>query len=356
MKFILNSQQADWVESVFEDDFVYLWTNGPCVHFCSGDGMLNPSSLFFACYIGLDALKKYGGTHDHRVLQKMKYLPDDFYDELCRKNDLGADVDLAYDIILVVTTLCELLRLPKDERLTEIADAIHDWIVTFLEDFDASFQRKLMDWSNLISEEYCYKSPMTIAARKAERGETEGDGNNDNIIAYIRKYIQSERCISEEIAAVVRNRGKSSKVPAQTVTTPTEESKTAVRQAKEETERLKQRIAELEQALAEKEKEAEAHKDNGGASKIRIADRKKRKMEVILCGLYYSDYFVDDKGVKLGRDETVQEIMKHGFQCEAGRLSKDISQFIQTGTLSVFKEDLLKEYQEALNDIKKVQR
>ncbi len=356
MNYLLNSDMADLVESVFEDDFVYLWTKGPCIHFYSEEGMLNPSSLFFACYIGLDTLKKYGGTKDHRALQKIKYLPDDLYDELCKENGSSEDDYLYYDIVLIVTTLCELLRLPQDKRLIEIADVLLEWIVTFLADFEDSFQQELKDWSNRISEEYRYKSPMTIAARRIEQGDTENYSNNDNIIAYIREYMQSERRISEEIAAVVRNEGKSGKVPAQIVTTTTEESKTLIRQAQEEIERLEQRTKELEKALAEKEKEAEALNNNGGVSKIRVADGKKRKMEVILCGLYYSDYFVDDKGVKLGRDETVQEIMKQGFQCEAGRVSKDISQFVKTGTLSAFKEDLLNDYRDALADIKKVQR
>lgn len=356
MNYLLNSKMADLVESVFEDDFVYLWTKGPCIHFYSEEGMLNPSSLFFACYIGLDTLKKYGGTKDHRALQKIKYLPDDLYDELCKENGSSEDEYLYYDIVLIVTTLYELLRLPQDKRLIEIADVLREWIVTFLADFEDSFQKELMDWSIRISEEYHYKSPMTIAARRIEQGDTENYSNNDNIIAYIREYMQSERRISEEIAEVVRSEGKSSKVPAQTVTTPTEESKTLIRQAQAEIEGLEQRIKELEKALAKKEKEVETLKNNSGVSKIRVADGKKRKMEVILCGLYYSDYFVDDKGVKLGRDETVQEIMKQGFQCEAGRVSKDISQFVKTGTLSAFKEDLLNDYRDALADIKKVQR
>ena len=82
MKFLLDKKQALWVEEAYEEDFVYIWLKGPCLDKMSWKPVMNPSSLFYACYQGLDILKKYGDWQDPRALQKIKYLPTEIYEEL----------------------------------------------------------------------------------------------------------------------------------------------------------------------------------------------------------------------------------------------------------------------------------
>lgn len=360
MKFLLDKKQALWVEEAYEEDFVYIWLKGPCLDKMSWKPVMNPSSLFYACYQGLDILKKYGNWQDPRTLQKIKYLPTEIYEELSPRYAHGEEDPFHRDVFLVVLTLCELLRLTKDETLDYIADGVYGWITQYEDSAHDSYRTQLMQLENEIVLEYTHHSPMLIMAKRMEQEGAIHHSGEVNIISYVRNYLNSERRISDEIKELLRNEGNMSKVEGLAQSDAAQTTAVSDGVNKEEAGRLEARVKELEGLLEEKERELAEMREGVPSAEsgtpIRIADRKKSRLEVLLVGLYYADYFVNDKGVKLGRDETIQEILKHGFQCESGRISKDISQYMKTGTITAFKEDLIKDFKAALDDVKKVQR
>lgn len=360
MKFLLDKKQALWVEEAYEEDFVYIWLKGPCLDKMSWKPVMNPSSLFYACYQGLDILKKYGDWQDPRALQKIKYLPTEIYEELSPRYAHGEEDPFHRDVFLVVLTLCELLRLTKDETLDYIADGVYGWITQYEDSAHDSYRTQLMQLENEIVLEYTHHSPMLIMAKRMEQEGAIHHSGEVNIISYVRNYLNSERRISDEIKELLRNNGDRSKVQGLAQSDAAQAAAVSEGANKEEAGRLEARVKELEELLEEKERELAEMREGvpsvESGTPIRIADRKKSRLEVLLVGLYYADYFVNDKGVKLGRDETIQEILKHGFQCESGRISKDISQYMKTGTITAFKEDLIKDFKAALDDVKKVQR
>ena len=360
MKFLLDKKQALWVEEAYEEDFVYIWLKGPCLDKRSWKPVMNPSSLFYTCYQGLDILKKYGDWQDPRALQKIKYLPTEIYEELSPRYAHGEEDPFHRDVFLVVLTLCELLRLTQDETLDYIADGVYGWITQYEDSAHDSYRTQLMQLENEIVLEYTHHSPMLIMANRMEQEGAIHHSGEVNIISYVRNYLNSERRISDEIKELLRNNGDRSKVQGLAQSDAVQAAAVSEGANKEEAGRLEARVKELEGLLEEKERKSAEMREGVPSAEsgtpIRIADRKKSRLEVLLVGLYYADYFVNDKGVKLGRDETIQEILKHGFQCESGRISKDISQYMKTGTITAFKEDLIKDFKAALDDVKKVQR
>ena len=356
MKFLLDKKQALWVEEAYEEDLVYIWLKGPCLDKKSWKSVMNPSSLFYACYQGLDILKKYGDWQDPRALQKIKYLPTEIYEELSPRYAHGEEDPFHRDVFLVVLTLCELLRLTKDETLDYIADGVYGWITQYEDSAHDSYRTQLMQLENEIVLEYTHHSPMLIMAKRMEQEGAIHRSGEVNIISYVRNYLNSERRISEEIKELLRNNGDRSKVQGLAQSDAVQAAAVSEGANKEEAGRLEARVKELEGLLEEKERELAEVREEKGGSMIRIANRKKSSLELLLCGLYYADYFVNDKGVRLGRDETIQEILKHGFRCESGRISKDISQYLSTGTVTAFKDDLIKDFKKALDDVERVQR
>ena len=360
MKFLLDKKQALWVEEAYEEDFVYIWLKGPCLNLRSWKQIIDPSSLFYACYQGLDILKKYGDVQDPRALQKLKYLPAEIYDEFDPKYTEEEAEPFHRDVFLVVLTLCELLRLTKDEILQTVADGIYGWITRFEDTAHDNYRTQLMQLASEIEQEYRYHSPMLIMANRMEQEGAIHHSGEVNIISYVRNYLNSERRISDEIKELLRNDGNRSKVQGLAQSDAAQTAAVSEGADKEEAERLEKRVKELEELLEEKERElAEMREGMPSAESgtpIRIADRKKSRLELLLCGLYYADYFVNDKGVKLGRDETIGNILKYGFHSESGRISKDISQYLSTGTVTAFKDDLIKDFKKALDDVERVQR
>lgn len=356
MKFLLDKKQALWVEEAYEEDFVYIWLKGPCLDKMSWKPVMNPSSLFYACYQGLDILKKYGDWQDPRALQKIKYLPTEIYEELSPRYAHGEEDPFHRDVFLVVLTLCELLRLTQDETLDYIADGVYGWITQYEDSAHDSYRTQLMQLENEIVLEYTHHSPMLTMAKRMEQEGAIHHSGEVNIISYVRNYLNSERRISDEIKELLRNEGNMSKVEGLAQSDAAQTTAVSDGVSKEDVERLEARVKELEGLLEAKEREMAEVREEKGGSMIRIANRKKSSLELLLCGLYYADYFVNDKGVRLGRDETVQEILKHGFRCESGRISKDISQYLSTGTVTAFKDDLIKDFKKALDDVERVQR
>ena len=356
MKFLLDKKQALWVEEAYEEDLVYIWLKGPCLDKKSWKSVMNPSSLFYACYQELDILKKYGNVQDPRALQKMQYLPTEIYDELNPKYIRGEEDPFHRDVFLVLLTLCELLRLPQDETLNYIADRMYGWITQYEDKASDGYRTLLIQLENDILIEYTHHSPMLIMANKMEEEGAIHHSGEVNIISYVRNYLNSERRISDEIKELLRNNGDRSKVQGLAQSDAVQAAAVSEGANKEGAGRLEARVKELEGLLEEKERELAEVREEKGGSMIRIANRKKSSLELLLCGLYYADYFVNDKGVRLGRDETVQEILKHGFRCESGRISKDISQYLSTGTVTAFKDDLIKDFKKALDDVERVQR
>lgn len=356
MKFLLDKKQALWVEEAFGEDFVYIWLKGPCLDLRSRRQIINPSSVFYACYQGLDILKKYSRMTDARTSQNMKYLPREIYEELSPKYEDSDVINFCRDEFFVIITLCELLHLTGEGTPQEIAKVMYSWISSTIDRAHSDYQDKLSHLADEIDTEYNYKSPIMIVAKGVERDDSIHHNGEDTIISYVRGYLRSERRISDEIKELLNNNGNMSKVKGLAQRNAVQTKGTSEGASRENVERLEKRVKELEEMLEEKEKETAEIREEKGGSMIRIADRKKSSFELLLSGLYYADYFVNDKGIKIGRDETIQEILKHGFRCESGRISKDISQYLSTGTIAAFKDDLIKDFKMALDDVKKVQR
>ena len=243
MKFLLDKKQALWVEEAYEEDFVYIWLKGPCLDKMSWKPVMNPSSLFYACYQGLDILKK--DWQDPRALQKIKYLPTEIYEELSPRYAHGEEDPFHRDVFLVVLTLCELLRLTKDETLDYIADGVYGWITQYEDSAHDSYRTQLMQLENEIVLEYTHHSPMLIMANRMEQEGAIHHSGEVNIISYVRNYLHSERRISDEIKELLRNNGDRSKVQGLAQSDAVQAAAVSEGANKEEAGRLEARVKEL---------------------------------------------------------------------------------------------------------------
>ena len=357
MKFLLDKKQALWVEEAYGEDLVYICLKGPCLDKKSWKPIMNPSSLFYACYQGLDILKKYGDWQDPRALQKMKYLPAEIYDELSPRYANGEEDPFHRDVFLVVLTLCELLRLTKDETLSYIADGVYGWITQYEDKSSDGYRTLLMQLENEIVSEYTHHSPMLIMANRMEREGAIHHSGEVNIISYVRNYLHSERRISEEIKELLRNNGDRSKVKglAEEGAMQTEAASDGV--SKEEAERLEARVKELEGLLEAKERELKAMREGESLAEsgtpIRIADGKKAKTIVLLGAMFYAKFFESTDENLTNRDHYLNAILRYGFgEKEQKSLRQTLYNYEwRDSKMKGLKQDMRQAFDELLKDL-----
>lgn len=344
----------------YRDNIVYQWLRKPCMAYIQDKHRLTPEGLFYMSFWLLDLLKQYKRYDDCRLQNDIQCIPYDI-EEIIDMRNYNGDRDKCFnDRMFVLLALSKLLHMLDSEDTDKLSDYLSDGIeeivdVHFLSDDIFPTGRRARMTKSLTTD-----SPIFAQSSRIMRKEDFCEAKEDHLIDYIERYMVSDRRISAEIATLLHTRKDKSNEKENPYRDGMRSEKTNIASHKAEAGRLEARVKELEELLEEKERELAEMREGVPSAEsgtpIRIADRKKSRLEVLLVGLYYADYFVNDKGVKLGRDETIQEILKHGFQCESGRISKDISQYMKTGTITAFKEDLIKDFKAALDDVKKVQR
>lgn len=361
MKFLLDKKQALWVEEAYEEDFVYIWLKGPCLDKMSWKPVMNPSSLFYACYQGLDILKKYGDWQDPRALQKIKYLPTEIYEELSPRYAHGEEDPFHRDVFLVVLTLCELLRLTKDETLDYIADGVYGWITQYEDSARDSYRTQLMQLENEIVLEYTHHSPMLIMAKRMEQEGAIHHSGEVNIISYVRNYLNSERRISDEIKELLRNNGDRSKVQGLAQSDAVQAAAVSDGANKEEAGRLEARVKELEGLLEEKERELAEMREGVPSAEsgtpIRITKGKKAKTIVLLAAMYYAKFFESTDENLTNRDHFLNAILRYGFGEEEHKsLRQTLDNYEDRfGKMDGLKQDLRQSLDDALEELKSFQ-
>lgn len=317
MEFLLDKKQAKQVEEAYEENFVYIWLKGPCLDLRSRRQIINPSSVFYACYQGLDILKKYSRMTDARTSQNMKYLPREIYEELSPKYEDSDVINFCRDEFFVIITLCELLHLTGEGTPQEIAKVMYSWISSTIDRAHSDYQDKLSHLADEIDTEYNYKSPIMIVAKGVERDDSIHHNGEDTIISYVRGYLRSERRISEEIKELLRNNGDMSKVKGLAQRDAMPEVGTSEGASRENVERLEKRVKKLEGMLEEKEKElAEMREGMSSAADgtpIRIAKGKKSRTIVLLAAMFYAKFFESTDATLTNRDHFLNAILRYGF-------------------------------------------
>ncbi len=361
MKFLLDKKQALWVEEAYEEDLVYIWLKGPCLDKKSWKSVMNPSSLFYACYQELDILKKYGNVQDPRALQKMQYLPTEIYDELNPKYIRGEEDPFHRDVFLVLLTLCELLRLPQDETLNYIADRMYGWITQYEDKASDGYRTLLIQLENDILIEYTHHSPMLIMANKMEKEGAIHHSGEVNIISYVRNYLNSERRISDEIKELLRNNGDRSKVQGLAQSDAVQAAAVSEGANKEVAGRLEARVKELEGLLEEKERELAEMREGVPSAEsgtpIRIAKGKKAKTIVLLAAMYYAKFFESTDENLTNRDHFLNAILRYGFGEEEHKsLRQTLDNYEDRfGKMDGLKQDLRQSLDDALEELKSFQ-
>lgn len=350
-KSIENNVMEDYKENI-----VYQWLRKPCMAYSQDKYRLTPDGLFYMSFGLLDLLKQYNRYDDCRLQNEIQCIPYDI-EEIIDMRNYNGDRDKCFsDRMFVLLALSKLLRLldnaDTDKLSSYLSDGIEEIVdANFLSDDIYPTGKRARMTKALTTD-----SPIFVQSSKIMRKEDFCEAKEEHLIDYIERYMQSDRRISTEITTLLhtnKDKGNEKENPNRG---ELRSEKAGIASLKEEAERLEARVKELEGQLEEKERELAAMREGNGGSMIRIADRKKSGLELLLSGLYYADYFVNDKRVKIGRDETIREILKYGFHCESGRISKDISQYLSTGTITAFKDDLIKDFKKALDDVERVQR
>lgn len=345
MKYRLESAQRAFIEENYRDDVVYQWLRYPCMKHTADDALMYPELLYYVCMQVLDLLKRYGCSCDSRVSEQMRTMPYEMRDAFYVPNSSHYAEVGCYSACMILTTLSSLLGYSEDEFLQEHSQNLRDMSLEFP---DVSYWGRnvvVSPYIEALEKEYSVYSFISAGLDNAKRRNTNICGSGVNICEYIADYLASGRYISEEIAhcALSGDGG-------------TEESSESLEAARTKIGELEARVKELESELEERGSAMGTMQNEKDGEKICVATGKKAKLEAVMVGLYYADYFVNDKGMKLSLEKTVPRIMKDGFNSDCNRLSKDISQFATTNTLSVFKDDILQMVKDGLDDIKKIQR
>ena len=350
-KSIENNVMEDYKENI-----VYQWLRKPCMAYSQDKYRLTPDGLFYMSFGLLDLLKQYNRYDDCRLQNEIQCIPYDI-EEIIDMRNYGGDRNKCFnDRMFVLLALSKLLQMLDSEDTDKLSSYLNDGIEEIVDAHFLSDDIYPTGKRARMTKALTTDSPIFAQSSKIMCKEDFGEAKEEHLIDYIERYMLSDRRISAEIATLLhtnKDKGNEKENPYREGLIS---EKKVIASQKAEAERLEARVKELEGLLEEKERELKAMREGNGGSMIRIANRKNSSLELLLCGLYYADYFVNDKGVKIGRDETIREILKYGFHCESGRVSKDISQYISTGTIATFKDDLIKDFKKALDDVKKVQR
>lgn len=247
----------------------------------------------------------------------MQYVSEYIYDDLEPKYTEEEADEFHRDIFLVILTLCELLRLTKDDTLSYIADGVYGWITRFEDTADDSYRTQLMQLASEIVQEYTRQSPMLINASRMEREGAIHHSGEVNIISYVRNYLRSERRISDEIKELLRNDGDMSKVKGLAQRNAVQTETASERVNKEEMERLEARVKKLEGQLEEKEKELAEMREGMSSAEdgtpIRIAKGKKSRTIVLLAAMFYAKFFESTDATLTNRDQFLNAILRYGF-------------------------------------------
>ncbi len=345
MKYRLESAQRAFVEEHYRDDVVYQWLRYPCMKHTADDALMYPEVLYYVCMQVLDLMKRYGSSCDGRVSEQMRTMPYEMREDFFVPNSSHYAEVGCYSACMILTTLSKLLGYSDDELLQEHSQNLRDMSLDFPDVSCWGRNIVVSPYIEVLEKEYSVYSFISAGLDNAKRRKTNICGSDVNICEYISDYLSSGRSISEEIEHCALSGEEGS-----------EELSESLEGARTKIGELEVRVKELERELEERESAMRTMQKEKDVETICVANGKKAKLEAVLVGLYYADYFVNDKGMKLSLEKTVPRIMKDGFNSDCNRLSKDISQFVTTNTLSVFKDDILQMVKDGLDDIKKVQR
>lgn len=346
LNVLSKAVQKGFIQQDYKENIVFRWLKRPCLMYCKNSKVLSQENLFYICFQLLDTLKQCSDLTDCQVQSEIQCIPY----EVERLFDQHRYADDAYqcasDRLLVMLTLHTLLRmidLPQVEVLNQYL--LNDIACIIPEDVSEQWCSKLYDdiLATLTQDSPIYKHSSAIMA-SADYCETD----ETHLVDYIQGYVESQRQISEEIAAHKEN--------SPTKDCPTEQTIVQKPENNKEIEQLQARIKTLEESLQQKDKEiAELRYQQETLQLptedcVHIKSKYKSRVAAILSAMYYADYF-QGEGNLTDKNTTITHILKYGFHYPAKSVSQLLSQYVYNGgNLDMLKTDLQKTIKKQLDD------
>lgn len=325
MDVVSKGIQKNLIQQEYKENIVFRWLKRPCLMYCKESKMLSQENLFYICFQFLDTLKQCNDLTDCQVQSEMQCVPYEV-ERLFDQHKYADDVyQCASDRLLVMLTLYTLLRMidhhPQMNILAQYL--INDIDCIIPEDVSEQWCSKLYDdiLATLTQDSPIYRHSMA-SADYCEADET-------HLVDYVQDYVESQRQISEEIAAHKEN--------AQTQECPTEQTIVQKPENNKEIEQLQTRIKTLEESLQKKDEEIavlreeiETFSNKPTEGYIQIESKCKTKVAAILSAMFYAHYFHGVGGIS-DRNEVVTHILKYGFHDSTKSVSQLLSQYTYNG-------------------------
>lgn len=344
MDIMSKAVQKSFIRQEYKENIVFRWLKRPCLMYCKDSKVLSQENLFYICFQLLDTLKQCDDLTDCQVQSEMQCVPyevERLFDQHKYANDV---YQCASDRLLVMLTLYTLLRMidhhPQMNILAQYL--INDIDCIIPEDVSEQWCSKLYDdiLATLTQDSPIYKHSMA-SADYCEADET-------HLVDYVQGYVESQRQISEEIAAHKEDSPTKDCPTTQTIVQKNENNK--------EIEQLQARIKTLEESLQQKDKEiAELRYQQETLQLptkdcVHIKSKYKSRVAAILSAMYYADYF-QGEGNLTDKNTTITHILKYGFHYPAKSVSQLLSQYVYNGgNLDMLKTDLQKTIKKQLDD------
>lgn len=346
---IRNAVEKNFIKAEYNENIVYRWLKRPCLLFKQKQNILSQESLFYICFQLLDYLKQYEYFDDPQLQTEIQCIPYEI-EHLLNESDYSS-LDWEYyctvDRLLVVITLYTLLRLLGIQETDILAQyLVVDMNYKMPGNFVTRENKVYSTLQNniqaaLTNDSPIYKHSTDIMHHPEHYSETA----EMHLIEFIQTYFDSDRLISNEIAAQLAKKS------------PVEDAFILpAHDDQAEIEQLQARIKTLEESLQQKDKEiAELRYQQETLQLptedcVHIKSKYKSRVAAILSAMYYADYF-QGEGNLTDKNTTITHILKYGFHYPAKSVSQLLSQYVYNGgNLDMLKTDLQKTIKKQLDD------
>lgn len=349
MDVVSKGIQKNLIQQEYKENIVFRWLKRPCLLFKQEQIFLSQESLFYICFQLLDHIKQYEDLADCQLQTDIQCIPfevEHLFDEDNYQEPLG-EHHCTIDRLLVILTLHTLLRMLGGPEADELAKClIPDMNYTMPHNFINQNSKIYLSLQRGIQLALTEESPIyKHSIKMMQNSDYYCQTDKMHLIEFIQTYFESDRLISNEIAAQL---AKKSPVEDAFIL-PAHDDQTEIEQ-------LQAHIKTLEESLQQKDKEiAELRYQQETLQLptedcVHIKSKYKSRVAAILSAMYYADYF-QGEGNLTDKNTTITHILKYGFHYPAKSVSQLLSQYVYNGgNLDMLKTDLQKTIKKQLDD------
>lgn len=368
---IRNAVEKSFIQEEYHENIVYQWLKRPYLLFHKEQITTSQESLFYICFQLLDQMKQYEYLDDCQLQNEIQCIP--FYVEHLLDENLYPELYIEYhctlDRLLVLITLHTLLRLLGDPQADKLAQyLLSDMNYTMPHDFISKNAKVYLALQKTIQNALTDQSPIYKHSIDMMQNPDYCQTNKMHLIEFIRTYFDSDRLISNEIAAHLAKKSPTEDaliLPAHDYQAENEQLQKQIADLQTALQKKDEEIAALKEALIEKDKKILALREEQQAyslptdTYIEIESRCKSKVTAILTAMYYAHYF---HRVNLtDKDQMVTHILKYGFHYPTKSSSQLVSTYIRNGgDIATIKEELRSgiklQLEDALKDLTDLQK